>query len=223
MTEGWPPPQALIDHLRTSSRDGAVYDHAISVRPDWWNAQKDLPGGPIRATGANGARKIRRADLFALAEGAVSDKSGTQAQSLLWHTLAWGTGLKHRNNKRRIKSVLQKSDGALLLRDAAVASREDPAAAFRMLRSGRRNSFPWLGPNFFTKYLYFAGGGTPDHPSLIVDQFLRAALGRETGNDGRFRYIPNTASRTTSTPWINSKHGRQRRAPAPAGRWRLTR
>jgi hypothetical protein len=189
MTEVWPPPDALVEHLRSSSRDGAVYEHAISVRTGWWNAQKDLPGGPVRATGDNEVQKICRADLFRLAEGAVNDKSGTSAQSLLWHTLAWGTGLKHRNNKRRIKSVLEKPDGALLLRDAALASREDPAAAFRMLRPGRHNAFAWLGPNFFTKYLYFAGGGNPDHPSLILDQYVRAALDRETGKDGRFRYI----------------------------------
>lgn len=160
MTEVWPPPEALVEHLRSSSRNAAVHEHAIKVRTGWWNAQKDLPGGPLHATGDNGAETICRADLFALAEDAVNDKSGTRAQALLWHTLAWGTGLKHRNNKRRIKSVLEKTGGALLLRDAALASREDPAAAFSMLRPGRRNAFAWLGPNFFTKYLYFAGAAT---------------------------------------------------------------
>jgi hypothetical protein len=85
--------------------------------------------------------------------------------------------------------VLAKPDGALLLRDAALASREGPATAFSVLRPGRRNAIAWLGPNFFTKYLYFAGGGNPDHPSLIVDHYVRAALDRETGKDGRFRHI----------------------------------
>lgn len=85
--------------------------------------------------------------------------------------------------------MLAKPNGALLLREAAVASREDPAAAFTLLRPGRRNAFASLGPNFFTKYLYFAGGGSPDHPCLIVDQYVRAALHRETGKDRRFRHI----------------------------------
>jgi len=136
-----------------------------------------------------GEQKISRSDLFALAEGVADDESGVNALTLLWHTLAWGTGVKHRNNKRRIKSVLAKRDGAILLRDAAQAAREDAATAFTLLRPGRRNAFAWLGPNFFTKYLYFAGAGNPEHPCLIVDQYVRAALHRETGKDGRFRHI----------------------------------
>lgn len=193
MTEVSAPPEALIEHLRSSSRKEAIHDHAISVRTGWWNAQEDLPGGPVHASDDDGAQKILRADLFSLADDAVTDESGAKAQALLWHTLAWGTGVKHRNNKRRITSVLAKPDGALLLRDAAAASREDPAAAFIMLRPGGRNAFTWLGPNFFTKYLYFAGGGNPDHPCLIVDQYVRAALYRETGRDGRFRHVSQYA------------------------------
>lgn len=180
MTEVRPPPDALVEHLRSSSRDGAVYEHAISVRTGWWNAQKVLPGGPVRATGDNEVQKICRADLFRLAEGAVNDKSGTSAQSLLWHTLAWGTGLKHRNNKRRIKSVLERPDGALLLRDAALASREDPAAAFSMLRPGRRNAFAWLGPNFHEGPVLCRGwqpGSPESHRRPIRTRCLRPGNG----------------------------------------------
>ncbi|TNC16611.1 hypothetical protein FHE66_14640 [Georgenia sp. 311] len=110
------------------------------------------------------------------------------ALRLLWHSLAWGTGQRHRNNKRRITSVLAADDAPRVLMLAAATSRRDPAEAFAILRPGGRNRFSWLGPNFFTKYLYFAGGGSPDHPCMIVDQFVRETLGQATG-DVRFGYI----------------------------------
>lgn len=33
-----------------------------------------------------------------------------------------------------------------------------------------------LGPAFFTKYLYFAGGGEPHHPCTILDVNVARAL-----------------------------------------------
>jgi hypothetical protein len=45
-----------------------------------------------------------------------------------------------------------------------------------MLRPGGRNEIRSLGPSFFTKFLYFAGGGSPDHPCLILDRVVATAL-----------------------------------------------
>ncbi|GAA1173582.1 hypothetical protein GCM10009584_13380 [Ornithinimicrobium humiphilum] len=186
MTEVVPPPAPLVEWLRSRSRDQAIHAHAVKVRTDWWNS-KVLPGGPVRGTAADGHQWIARSDLFSLAARASADESGEGALTLLWHTLAWGTGTRHRNNARRIQSVLADPNSGSRLREAAQASKSDPAPAFTMLRPDRRNAYPWLGPNFFTKFLYFAGGGEPQHPCLIVDQFVRAALFRDTGQDPRFR------------------------------------
>lgn len=46
----------------------------------------------------------------------------------------------------------------LLLRRAAGLSMTDPRGAFLLLKPGG-NAISSLGPNFFTKFLYFAGGG----------------------------------------------------------------
>lgn len=43
-----------------------------------------------------------------------------------------------------------------------------------------RNAIGSLGPNFFTKFLYFAGGGALGHPCLIVDNRVLRSLHRET-------------------------------------------
>lgn len=92
MPEEAAPPDALIEHLRSRSRQEAIYEHAIGVKPSWWNGQTELPGGPLRADD-DGSQMISRATLFALADGAVTDKSGVEALTLLWaHT---GVGNRH--------------------------------------------------------------------------------------------------------------------------------
>ncbi|WP_407673035.1 8-oxoguanine DNA glycosylase OGG fold protein [Paenarthrobacter nicotinovorans] len=73
------------------------------------------------------------------------------------------------------------TSAAYLLRDAAQAAVSDPKAAFLLFNPGRPALKYW-GPNFFTKYLYFAGGGDLRHPSLIVDARVLATLYRTTGN-----------------------------------------
>lgn len=192
-------PEGLLEHLRHHDRDQAVRGQSVDVAVGWWNQpDRNLPGGPVTgAGGTTGRQPITRSHIFRLADAAVESETG--ALRLLWHSLAWGTGLRHRNNKQRIKTVLADDGGASVLQLAAAASRHDAAEAFTILRAGHRNRFGWLGPNFFTKYLYFAGGGRPDHPCLIVDQFVRTTLLRETG-DQRFRHISQySVARYTET------------------------
>lgn len=66
----------------------------------------------------------------------------------------------------------------------------DPRAAFELLRPGRANTISELGPGFFTKYLYFAGGGNPDHPCAIVDSVVRATLHEHTGSFAPWSQYP---------------------------------
>ncbi|OXR39742.1 hypothetical protein B7C42_08181 [Nocardia cerradoensis] len=114
--------------------------------------------------------------MFALADAAVETTDG--ALTLLWNTLAWGTGRGARNNRRRIAAIASDRDAyAALLLEAAQVSRSDAVAAYALLRpSPYRNAVRWLGPAFFTKFLYFAGGGRPDHPCCILDYRVAAAL-----------------------------------------------
>lgn len=177
-------PQDLIDHLRTSTRQGSVLDQGFTLRADWWDFPlSGVPGGPVRNDDGTGGRgRISRLGVFALAEKVADDESGDAALRLLWHSLHWGTGDSNRGNRKRIASATANPHHTgTQLRLAAIASREDPDVAFRILKPGLRPSIKYLGPGFFTKFLYFAGGGSADHPSLIVDSRVLRTLNNHLG------------------------------------------
>jgi hypothetical protein len=105
------------------------------------------------------------------------DDSDEAVLSLLWHALAWGTGRRYRQNERRI-NAMRSQDNVNLLRNAAKASTADPRAAYSMLIRPGGGRIDGLGPSFFTKFLYFAGAGVPDHPCAILDANVAKALHR---------------------------------------------
>lgn len=167
-------PDDLIEHLQTTPRIRAIDQHGFELNLSYWNHRTGhLPGAPVRSISGDTERgRISRGSLFAMADAACDDESNEAAYSLLWHTLAWGTGSSHRNTKQRIASIERDISGiGSALRCAATLSRTDPEAAFRTLQP-RRPLIKSLGPNFFTKYLYFAGAGSLEHRCLIVDKWL---------------------------------------------------
>lgn len=177
-----PAPDALRVWIEQHQRVDAIHNHGFDLDLEWWNCRiADSLGGPVVSREGETERGfIGRGDIFSLGRAAQEDESGISALRLFWHTLAWGTGSSHRNSPRRIKSVEGNDSVPLLLRRAARLSTTDPREAFLLLKPGR-NSIGYLGPNFFTKFLYFAGGGALEHPCLIVDNRVLRSLHRETG------------------------------------------
>lgn len=175
-----PPPEALRAWIEQRPRPEAINDHGFQLNLEWWNSRiSEFPGAPV-ASRAGETRQgfISRGDIFDLAQAARDDESS--ALRLLWHTLAWGTGSSHRNSPRRIASVdANRGAAALILHKAARLSTTDVRSAFLLLKP-QGNAIGSLGPNFFTKFLYFAGGGAVDHPCLIVDNRVLVSLHRET-------------------------------------------
>jgi hypothetical protein len=175
-------PAALRAWVEDHARVDAIDNHGFSLNLGLWNRQiGHLPGAPV--TGSHGETdkgRISRRDLFDLATEARDDESGVSALQLYWRTLVWGTGTAHRNTPGRIRSVEADAESAgRLLRAAAQKTASDSQTAFLLLRPGG-NALKSLGPNFFTKFLYFAGGGAVDHPCLIVDKRVLRSLHRET-------------------------------------------
>jgi hypothetical protein len=85
---------------------------------------------------------------------------------------------------KRLDSVAADPDRAVSeLRRAAVAARTSPADAYETLYPSGRTLLKYLGPAFFTKYLYFSGCGAEMHPCVILDRVTAAAL-RSRGWDG---------------------------------------
>lgn len=167
------------------TRSVRIYEHWIPVNPEWWNSQltvRDLPGGPLQVTLDAGNRAgISRGALFELASMADSSDGVLQ---LLWHTLAWGGGKRARLMSKRLDSVAANPEGAAsALRSAAVTANTSPADAYEMLYPSGRTLLKYLGPAFFTKYLYFAGGGAVGYPCAILDRVVATNL-RSRGWDG---------------------------------------
>ncbi len=162
----------------TVPRREAVAGQAIRIRREWWQrsiTSRGLPGAPPSAS------TLTRADVW--------EQDG-DVFALLWRTLAWGSGSHLRQNTARLNSIERDLPRATdLLTRAADESRRDPARAYAVLRPDRHNLIPGLGPAFFTKFLYFAGGGAPDHPCLILDRVVASAL-REFGWESLHRAGP---------------------------------
>lgn len=163
----------------TAPRRQAVEEHRVSIRAAWWREELDrreLPGE--RPAGPS----LTRAEVWAPAGDVFT---------LLWRTLAWGCGSHLRQSARRLDSIAEDVDAArALLTEAAAVSRVDPARAFALLRPGRLNTVRFFGPSFFTKFLYFAGGGEPDHPCLILDRVVATALREHCGWESLHRIGP---------------------------------
>ncbi|WP_415837805.1 hypothetical protein, partial [Smaragdicoccus niigatensis] len=165
-------PQGMCGYLSSVDVTEYIFGHAVTVNEDWWRialAESGFGNGVLTPV-------IRRRDLFAMADEALTSPHG--ALMLLWNTLAWGTGTGARNNSRRIRAIAADREGcsAALMRAAQLA-RIDPSAAYEALRPSRnRNLIAYLGPAFFTKYLYVAGGGNADHRCVILDMRVASAL-----------------------------------------------
>jgi hypothetical protein len=172
-----PVPSWLLHAVGGMAAD-SIPRHSVAVNPEWWGRRLTENGFADEMFSAAGD-VLTRAALFDL--GRAAGDSPVDARRLLWATLSWGTGRRHRLNRSRIAS-LRKSPDALgkLLAEAAIVSRQDPEAAYRILHPAR-NAIRYLGPPFGTKFLYFAGGGEPAHPCLILDSRVAASLRNDCG------------------------------------------
>lgn len=167
---------ALPEALVLPDRNTHVADQCIRVNAMWWTtrlAELGLPGGPLPVADS-AVPALTRAEVWALADDATATEDG--ALRLLWSSMAWGLGRRVRLCRKRTQSIRDYADAGRLLREAAIAARTDPVAAYELLHRGGAGVFPYIGPAFGTKFLYFAGGGSPEHPSFILDQRCAQAL-----------------------------------------------
>lgn len=170
------------------NRQERILDHGFEAKGlalDWWNSELAAAGlGRFTVTvdpNRRGAEKLTRGELFEL--GSHLSEDDDAVLNFLWHVLAWGSGTSHRQNRKRITSLADNEHGAdylKLLREAAQISRDGGSEAARdaygvLIRKGG-GVIPGLGPAFFTKFLYFAGGAGPDESCLILDARVAGSL-----------------------------------------------
>lgn len=179
-------PNEIRNWIGLRSRQEIIHQHGFRIPLRFWQLIDGLPGAPLAGEPLDEtAVWISRGTLFDLAEAARADQSGESALRLYWATLAWGTGASNRNNKSRVEAIRGNiGEAGRVLQEAAELSTQDPYAAFNTLHPRGRNKFGYLGPSFSTKFLYFAGGGNPEHPCQIVDSRALAAAYRITADPG---------------------------------------
>lgn len=186
-------PAQLIEWLRTRTRNETIHNHRVLVNLDWWNRQPETVSHPVTGTRDDGSATVEgrawisRGELFRLAP---SSETADPLQ-FLWPVVAWGTGTRHRLNRRRIHAVYQdRARAEAILRNAVQEAAESARNGYLSMRGPRNsNAFKYVGPAFFTKVLYFAGAGNPDHACLIVDERVLATLKTNaSADDRRFNY-----------------------------------
>lgn len=174
-------PDDLTDWLSAGDRAAELHSDTVAVDRQWWTDALAEHGLPDSLLG----NKISRADLFAL--GSRATDSPDDAIALLWNVVAFCLGRRTSDGKKRIAAVSadRKYLGGLL-RDAAETGREEPGAAYAMLRPDKGgNMIERLGPAGFTWFLYFAGAGEPKHPSPVLESKVARSLRRAGWRDLR--------------------------------------
>jgi hypothetical protein len=174
-------PEDLTAWLATGDRAAELRADSVAVDHEWWTSALDQYGLSDPLCG----NTISREDLFALGGRAVDSPEG--AIALLWNVVAFCLGRQNADGKKRIAAVAaDRKRLGTLLRDAAQASREDPGAAYAMLRPDKgSNTIDRLGPGGFTWFLYFAGAGDPRHPSPVLEARPARTLRRAGWQDLR--------------------------------------
>lgn len=159
-------------------------DQGFRFRPSWWTNRLSDPTwgdwlGDLPEAGG-GYRRIRRATLLDM----PTVEHPAKWPRTLVAAYAWGTGpsgfLVGRRARvfgaepERISQAL--TNAATVLRDSG------PEEAYDSMLRGGSNNLKYLGPSFFTKFLY-AADARPSEPgrALILDQFVAVALNKLHG------------------------------------------
>lgn len=205
--------EVLVDWAKSSAEDQQSLSDLVEFQPIPMNAaswHEHLSVSPqLRETiGVTG--KLSRHDVFAVARSAQSTKNWLP---LLNASFAWGQG-KNGYGPSRLTKIY---DGAgqrgvdlnRILGDAVVAMGEGTAVdGYRQLRG----KVPWLGPAFFTKFLYFASSVAPPStgPAPLILDAVVAGQVRELAA-ARAVEVPglqnNPAEARALATWLWSKGG----------------
>lgn len=186
--------------------DYAVLAHPVPVRVSWWRRYVDPPWWPETLDCLPdhrtypGYQSLARQDLFDLA----TDPTPEGRVGLLVAAYAWGTGKSAFLVGRRARTFTRTdlaTVGGLLVGAFDLLHTSGPVAAYESMLPRQTNHVKFLGPAFYTKFLYFAAGypslGSPQ--PLILDKYV--ALGLNQHPDW-------TGPTLGTTGWSSSTYGK---------------
>jgi len=171
------------DPLLNLPTQDEVLDQGVRFKSTWWTKYIDdrwwPPSLDELAIDAShpGYQSITRRNVFGLA----GDSTPQGRVRLLLAAYVWGTGSSAFLVGRRVRTFTRTPVSELeerLTRVDCVLRAQGPIAAYGSLLSGGENYIPYLGPSFFTKYLYFAAGHPPeiDPQPLILDRRVAQSI-----------------------------------------------
>jgi hypothetical protein len=169
-------------------------EHEIEWIPSRWVGRVDigiLPE-PLRCEG-----RIKRRDLFDLADQVTEGSRDRTVAALLIGVLAWGSGNGVRRGgfsdgdprgpwrAQQALSLPNSAEAITRIRRAVAITRRDGGqAAYDVLSPGGCAKLAAMGESFFTKLIYVSGhraATTPRPLPLILDTNVRKALVRKGG------------------------------------------
>ena len=173
-----------MDVLQVPDRD-VLLGQDFKFRPQWWSSKVDHPkwsdwlGDLPKAE--DGYHRISRADLLDAATAGQPDVLGRHlVAGYVWGTgpLAFLVGRRARvfrdNSQQRITEALHGAH--------AVLKQAGPVEAYRLMLRGGPHHLKFLGPSFFTKFLYAADSHNGEAGSaLILDRLVAMALNEVEG------------------------------------------
>ena len=121
-------PDRAVTEMVAMNVDKWITNHTVTVDRQWW--ADTLTGADLADSVLGDVMSL--GEIITLAVKAADDPDA--ALTLLWNSLAWGSGRRNRNNRKRIASVAEDTGRASeLLMQAAELSHTSPLQAFELL------------------------------------------------------------------------------------------
>jgi hypothetical protein len=168
-------------------------DHEVQWIPTRWSDRVDIAVVPESLREG----RIRRRDLFNLADRVVADARDQAAEALLIGVAAWGSGRGIRSGgvldgdprgpwrAQEALSIPTRAEAIAKIRYAVRTTRQHGAcASYAALSPGGPAKLAAMDESFFTKLIYASGHHrttTPRPLPLILDSNVRKALVRDKG------------------------------------------
>lgn len=140
---------------------------------DRWPASIPLPS----ALAQDGTNYVDRDSLLRSAPAVTDEQS---AVDFFVRVCSWGAGTSAQRVARCVRPLHQAGAAESLLATHALVRSGDAVGAYAALFRGGQHRIKYLGPAFFTKWLYFSGyeEWSADGPApLILDARVATALG----------------------------------------------